>query len=174
MAMLQLSFAAGGRRRVRVLTMEKIELPVNEFEVADKNGFVYEFLTRHTLAVLATTNLANQPQSAVLEFSELKSLELVFDTYSHFRKYRNLIANPKVALTIGWDKYETLQYEGIAVELVEPELAEYRAIHLQKFPDAIDYEKYLGMKYFKILPRWIRYTDLSEIPWKRFELRFAE
>lgn len=152
--------------------MQKPQWPVQESDIADKAAFVYQFLRQHTLAVLATADLNNQPEAAVVEFSELQTLELVFDTYSYFRKYANLSSNQKVALVIGWDNDATLQYEGIAVELNEPELGVCRTVHLQKFPDAIQYEEYAGMKYFKIRPKWIRYTDLASIPWRRFELHF--
>jgi hypothetical protein len=151
--------------------MDKHDLPIENLDVADKYDFLYEFLRRHRLAVLATANSRNQPEAAVVEFSQLKNLELVFDTYEMFRKYGNLLTNSKVAFVIGWDN-ATLQYEGEAVELFEPELEMYRAVHLQKFPDAIKFEDYAGMKYFKVLPKWIRYLDVSSIPWKRIELRF--
>lgn len=154
--------------------MPKRQLPVVDFDIEDKEGFVYQFLGRHTLAVLATTDLTNQPEAAVIEFSELKTLELVFDTYSIFRKYKNMLSNQRVALVIGWDCNTTLQYEGRAVELEGPELEASRAVHLQKFPDAIQFEQYEGMKYFKVLPTWLRYTDMSGFPWKRFELQFNQ
>ncbi len=152
--------------------MHKTDLPIEELHVADKMSFVYDFLRQHTLAVLATANLGNQPEAAVIEFSELPTLEVVFDTYSIFRKYSNLLSNPCVALAVGWERDATLQYEGRALELSAPDLEACRAVHLRKFPDAIRFEQFAGMRYFKIIPKWIRYTELSCFPWRRFELQF--
>lgn len=154
--------------------MDKPELPVVALDVADKQRFVYEFLQRHTLALVSTVTANNRPEAAVVEFSALESLELIFDTYTVFRKYQNLQQNPYVAVVVGWDKHITVQYEGRAIELDQPELSIYRDVHLRKFPEAIAFEQYAGMKYFKIVPHMIRYTDLSEFPWKRLLLHFSD
>lgn len=151
-----------------------LELPIEQLVVGDSREFLDQFLANHKLAVLATLDKHdhNQPEAAVLEYSHLETLELIFDTYQMFRKYGNLLAHPRVALVIGWEGEQTLQYEGIAQELVDPELFKCRAVHLDKFPDAVKFEEYAGMKYFKIAPTWIRYTNLSQFPWKRLEMNF--
>ena len=151
--------------------MSKREFPVENLQVGDPKRLIYEFLSKRTLAVLATAD-GMQPEAAVIEYSVLPNLELIFDTDTSFRKYRNLLSNPRVALAIGWDGNVTVQYEGLAKDLNESELGRYRNTHLEKFPDAIKFEEFIGIKYFKIVPRWIRYTDLGNFPWKRFEVRF--
>lgn len=148
------------------------DLPVVLFEPVDKIKFVYEFIARHRLAALCTVDERGRPEAAVVEVSALDGLEVIFDTYAIFRKYRNLSVNPRVALVIGWDDDVTLQYEGIACELIESELDRCRSVHLEKFPHAVKFEEFAGMKYFKIVPTWIRYTDLETFPWKRFEIAF--
>jgi hypothetical protein len=153
--------------------MVKNILPVEELAAADKINFLYTFFSQHTLAALATVSKNNKPEVAIVEFSVLANLELIFDTYSTFRKYNNLLANPSIALVIGWDKNITVQYEGDTLELKGNELETCRNIHLKRFPDAIKFEQYFGMKYFKITPAWIRYLDTNLFPWKKVELQFS-
>ena len=73
-------------------------------------------------------------------------------------------------MVIGWEP-ATIQYEGIAVELSGKELEEYKQVHFQKFPEAVKFEK-LGVKFFKIIPKWVRYTNVYEQPWEVFEIKF--
>jgi hypothetical protein len=77
-----------------------------------------------------------------------------------------------VALVIGWDKGKTVQYEGTAEELSGAELEECIRIHLAKIPSAA---KYVGQDeevFFKVKPRWIKFSDLSRDPWDILEIKF--
>ena len=109
-------------------------------------------MKKHTLAVLATTTEDGKPEAAVIEFSEKDNFELIFDTFSSFRKYKNLKSNKNVAVVIGWDENITIQYEGTAIELHDKELQEYVEIHVNKLPDAKKFIKMKGIKFFKIIP----------------------
>lgn len=133
--------------------------------------FVLDFIKKHTLAVLATASLDGKPEAAVVEFSENENLEIIFDTFSSFRKYGNLKKNPHVAVVIGSGNI-AVQYEGIAVELNGTELTECKKIHIKKLPDSEEFTRMDGIKFFKIIPKWIRYTDVSASPWKEFEVIF--
>lgn len=113
------------------------------------------------------------PEAAVLEFSETDDLEIIFDTFSTYRKYKNLQDNPKIALVIGWDGDITVQYEGIAKELSGEELEQCKRIHIQKLPKAVKFENMKVVRYFKVKPTWIRYSDLSKDPWEVFEADFV-
>lgn len=77
-----------------------------------------------------------------------------------------------MAFVIGWDKDITVQYEGEAFELSGEELEEYKKIYLAKNPAVAKWEKVEGIKFFKILPKWIRYSDLNKHPWEIFEIDF--
>jgi len=66
-------------------------------------------LNRHPFAVVSTIGPNGFPQSAVVEFSQNKSLDIFFDTFRDSRKYRNLKANGQVSLVIGADEGKTLQ-----------------------------------------------------------------
>lgn len=73
---------------------------------------VLDFIKKHRLAVLSTVNSNNKPESAVLEFGETDDFEIIFDTFSSTRKYKNLKQNNNVSLVIGWDENITIQYGG--------------------------------------------------------------
>lgn len=138
----------------------------------DKEKIIFDFIRKHTLAVISTVNSLGYPESAVVEFSETKELEIIFDTFAAYRKYNNLQSNPWISLVIGWDNDITVQYEGIAVELQGEELKRCVDVHITKLPKA---KKFLDMdmiRYFKVTPKWIRYSDLSVNPWKIFEIDY--
>lgn len=47
-------------------------------------------------------------------FAVTDDLEIVFDTTADTRKHRNLRADTRIALVVGWDHEITAQIEGIA------------------------------------------------------------
>lgn len=134
---------------------------------------IYEFIKSHNLAVLSTVTHDFLPQSAVVGFSERENLELIFGTSSKARKYQNLLKNPRVSIVIGWDKGKTVQYEGEAVELKgETERQEAISTYLSKTPSAAKFLSDSEEAIFKVVPKWIKYMDLSVDPWDVIELRF--
>src|SRR3989344_8687333 len=135
-----------------------------------KTRKIRTLINKNKLAVLSTVTSENTSESAVVEISVRENLELIFDTLPNFRKYKNLKNNHDVSVVIGFEP-ATVQYEGVAVELNGEELNEYRRIHFQKFPEAVKFKK-LGIRFFKIIPKWVRYTDVSRQPWEVFEVEF--
>lgn len=138
----------------------------------DKKKIIREFIRSNKLAVISTTNPNGKPQSAVLEFGDTDDLELIFDTSSSARKYKNLKQNGDVAFVIGWDENITVQYEGVAAELIGNDLKKYKEEYFAKNPDARRWETEEGIRYFKVVPLWIRYSDLNKNPWEVFEVDF--
>ncbi|MDP3947764.1 MAG: pyridoxamine 5'-phosphate oxidase family protein [bacterium] len=136
----------------------------------EKKNRIKEVIQLNALAVLSTVTSEGASESAAVEISVLDNLELIFDTLASFRKYRNLATNRNVSVVIGLEPV-TIQYEGTAFELEGKELNDYKKIHLDRFPEAAKFEK-LGMKFFKVLPKWIRYTDAVKQPWEVFEVNF--
>jgi nitroimidazol reductase NimA-like FMN-containing flavoprotein (pyridoxamine 5'-phosphate oxidase superfamily) len=134
---------------------------------------IYEFIKSHNLAVISTVTHDFLPQSAVVGFSEKENLELIFGTSNKSRKYQNLLKNPRVSFVIGSDQGKTVQYEGEAVELKgQPEWQEAINLHLSKIPSAVKFLTDSEEAVFKVIPKWIKYTDLSRDPWDIIELRF--
>lgn len=133
---------------------------------------ILKFLKNHTLAVIPTVGYDNKPESAVLEYGETEDLELIFDTLNTSRKYKNLQTNKNVSFVIGWDDNITVQYEGNAEELIGEEKKKYQKIYWRKNPKAERWSTRLEIAYFKVSPRWIRYSDLNERPWAIKEVTF--
>ncbi len=131
---------------------------------------IYEFIRSHSLAVISTIAADCSPQAAVIGFSETEKLDLIIGTFNTSRKYVNLRANPRVAVVIGWEHGQTVQYEGEAHELAGDELAECLKIHIAKMPSAAKYVSKQEQVWFKIVPTWIRYSDISRDPWEKIEL----
>jgi hypothetical protein len=53
-----------------------------------------QFLRRYRLAVQASIGPGGAPQAAVVGFAVSDALEIVFDTLTSTRKFRNLAADP--------------------------------------------------------------------------------
>lgn len=138
----------------------------------EKKKLVLDFIRKHTVAVVASVNTDGKPEAAAIEFSETENLEIIFDTFATYRKYKNLQANPRVAFVIGWDEDITVQYEGVARELKGDERAECQNIHLAKLPGSAKFANLEVIRYFKVIPTWIRYADLAANPWEMFEIKF--
>jgi len=137
----------------------------------DTNG-ILKFIKGQKLCVVATISPENKPQSAVVEFGQTDNFEIILDMYNTSRKYKNMKANPSISLVIGWDQNITVQYEGIAQELSGEEKTKYQKLYWAKNPEAKRWADREGIVYFKIIPKWIRYSDLNVHPWKISEYSF--
>lgn len=137
----------------------------------DSQKLILEFLQRHTLAVIATSHPDGTPEAAVIDFSVRDNLELVFDTFKESRKYSNLLKKSSVAFVIGWDGNVTVQYEGDALMVAPPDTKRYQKEHIEKVP----FEKQFiekGAVVFRVIPRWIRYSNFNKNPTEFVEIRF--
>ncbi|HYV33409.1 MAG TPA: pyridoxamine 5'-phosphate oxidase family protein [Candidatus Limnocylindria bacterium] len=134
---------------------------------------ILDFIKSNKIAVISTNSETGWPQGAVIEFAETEELEIVFDTSVAYRKYKNLSKDKKTSFVIGWDKQITVQYEGLAEELMDAEeINAYKAIYFKKNPDAQRWESDPEIRYFIVKPKWLRYSDLNVKPWKIIELNF--
>lgn len=122
--------------------------------------FLLDYIRARKFAVQASVDGKGRPQAAVIGIAVTKSLQLVFDTLKSTRKYRNLKKHPRIALVIGWDE-TTVQYEGVAVELTGAALKRHKPAYLKAFPDGREREKWPGIAYFLVNPKWIRFSDFT-------------
>jgi len=125
---------------------------------------LYSFLSRHRYGVVSSISEAGTPQSALVGIAVTRELEIVFDTVKSSRKHPNLIARPACSFVIGWSGEQTVQFEGIATELKEPELTRYQEIYFAVWPDGAARMNWPGITYFVVRPRWIRYSDFDQRP----------
>lgn len=124
---------------------------------------ILNFIREHKICVLATIAPESKPEAAAIEFAETDDSELIFDTFTTYRKYPNLKANPNVAVVIGWET-ATVQYEGVANELEGEEFEQMKKIFLAKHPDAVKFLAIPETRYFKVSPKWARLRDYSTVP----------
>ena len=122
---------------------------------------LFGFLRQHRLGVLATVSESGAPESAVVGIAVTNSLELIFDTLENTRKCRNLRRNPHISFVVGWDNEITVQYEGIADEPKGKELDRLKQVYFAAYPDGPDRQSWPGITYFRVRPRWARYSDFN-------------
>ena len=120
---------------------------------------LYDFIRARKFAVLATVHARGGPEAALVGIAVTPDLELIFDTTDATRKYANLEADPRIAFVIGWDKEVTLQYEGVADEPQGEELARLKEIYFGTFPEGVNRQDWPGLTYFRVKPRWIRFSN---------------
>lgn len=138
----------------------------------EKKKVILDFIKKHTIAVIATVSQDGKPEAAVVEFGETDNCELIFDAFESSRKVQNMKRNNSVAFVIGWDEDITVQYEGQAFALEGDELQKYKNVYIRKNPDVQKWERLKEIKFYKVVPKWIRYSDLTKDPWEVFEVTF--
>lgn len=150
------------------------EYALKAFEIDAVHPLVQEvFKTKDKLnSNIATSNQGGKPEAAVIEYGETDNFELIFDAFENSRKIQNIKKSNNVAFVIGWDGDITVQYEGQAFELEGDELQKYKSIYFRKNPEAQKWEKVESIRFYKVLPKWIRYSDLNKDSWEVFEVVF--
>lgn len=132
---------------------------------------INDFLQKCPLAVISTIDTFNcSGESALIAFTQNDELELYFMTFIDSRKYLNLQNNCKVSLVIGFG-YTTIQYEGMAHQLKEEAVKEaLHAFSIKETPCTPDFLNNPRATFFKIMPKWIRYSDYSICPAEILEI----
>jgi general stress protein 26 len=134
--------------------------------------FLFNFISKHKFAVLATSNENHNPEAALIGFAVTRDLKIILDTVTTSRKFGNILTNPSVALVIGWKSEQTVQYEGIAKIATENELNELLKVYFNVFPKGKErIDNWTDLTYICIEPRWIRYSDFN-IPQRIEEMNF--
>lgn len=134
---------------------------------------IYNYISTCPLAVISTIDeLGSNPQSALIAFAQNDDLEIYFMTFIDSRKYANLQKNASVSFVIGFE-YTTVQYEGMAYELVGIAAQEaLEAFSLKETPCTLDFLKNPRARFFKVTPTWIRYSDYTICPAEIFNTSF--
>ncbi len=117
------------------------------------------FPQKHRLGIQSSVSPTGEPQAAVVGIAITPELEIVFDTVDSTRQCRNLRANPKIALVIGWDDEVTVQIEGIADEPQGAERDRILETYFAVYSDGQDRLKWAGITHIRVRPTWIRYSD---------------
>jgi len=124
------------------------------------------YVRKLRLAVVSTRAADGAPQGALVGVGVTDSLELIFDTVSSSRKHQNLRRDHRIAVTFSGPDEQTLQLEGFAHELstISPDDAPYREAYYLSWPDGRERLKWPNLSYWKVSPRWARYSDYNRGP----------
>jgi general stress protein 26 len=120
-----------------------------------------EFIARHRYGVVATTHADGSAECALVGIAVSTELEIYFDTIGDTRKGQNLRRDPRIAVVIGWDNEQSVQLEGLADEPKDAELAVLKRIYYAAWPDGPGRESWPGITWFRVTPRWIRFSDFN-------------
>lgn len=129
----------------------------------DKSG-IHQFLSRQTLGVLGSISPEGTAQAALVGVAVTPELEIIFDTVSSSRKFRNLTTNARCSFVVGWSGDVTVQFEGMAFQPRDAKLARYQKIYFGTWPDGPARLNWIGITYFVVRPIWIRYSDFDQNP----------
>lgn len=135
----------------------------NNLDPKIQRKIVLDFLASHKVGVFSTLNPEGLPEAAAMAYSQNDKLELIFQTPNTTRKYHNLQHNPHMAVVVGWslDDFITLQYEGVAREVVDDQERRLLASpHAAKNEISGRYVDIPENKFFVVSPTSIRYSDI--------------
>jgi hypothetical protein len=127
---------------------------------------VIEFVRRHLYAVQASTAATGAPQAALIGFVANDDLELFFDTFESTRKSTNLDRDPRIAFVIGGGAGDerTVQYEGVVDVPNGTEFENFQRQYFAAFPDALRRRALPGIRYYRVSPRWVRFSNFNLTP----------
>ena len=126
-----------------------------------------EFLRSHRHAVEASQGEEGFPEAALVQFVVNDRFELFFDSFDSTRKVANLRRDPRVAFVIGGHTVgdaRTVQYEGMVDVPDGAELEYLKSSYFSVHPDGPRRSRQRGISYFRVRPRWIRYTNFNAAP----------
>jgi len=129
--------------------------------MAKTQAELFEFMRANGLAVIATASPRGAAEAALLDIAVTPELEIIFETTDATRKFRNLKDNPRVALVVGWDNDQTLQYEGLVDEPLGREQERITAHYFSVFPQKLSHRNWPGNHYFRVRPAWIRFSNYN-------------
>jgi hypothetical protein len=119
-------------------------------------------LRRFPLAVVASVH-EGAPQAAIVGIAVGDELELVFDTLTSSRKFRNLTSEPRVALVMGEGEV-TVQLEGQADVPTGDELLRVQTIYYAADPGGRERASWPDITWIRVRPTWLRVSDFNESP----------
>jgi pyridoxine/pyridoxamine 5'-phosphate oxidase len=124
-------------------------------------SFLFDYIKKYRFAVISTLSSDGFPQSAYVGFAITADLTIIFDTATDSRKYRNLLADPRISLVIGGEDEQTIQYEGLAQRPGTRLSHELMETYFAVFPEGRQRVSSENIAYFVVRPRWIRYSNFT-------------
>lgn len=125
---------------------------------------VKQFLSQFHECVIATVCVEMQPEAATVGFSYDEDFKFMIASNKSTRKAKNIEANNKVALVVGFDGPKTVQIEGEAQVVDKEGMLGRIELHFSKVPRAKDFDGEEGQTYYLITPTWLKFTDYTKSP----------
>jgi hypothetical protein len=118
------------------------------------------------LGVVSSLAPGGAPQSALVGIATTDDFEIVFDTVATSRKHANMLADNRVSLVIAGPAEQTLQLDGHCAEVPVNGTtgADFREAYYRAWPDGRDRLAWPGIAYWRISPKWARYSDFDRGP----------
>lgn len=127
------------------------------------------FLREHKLVVLSSVGPEGAPQAALVGYGVSDTLELVFDTLTSTRKYRNLRADSRAALVVSAGE-RTVQLEGNVDFPEGAELERLKTVYFGPYPDGRERLAWPGITHGRVRLTWARLSDYTAEPPRIVEL----
>lgn len=129
-----------------------------------EQDIIKQYLYAHRYMTLATSSPDGKPEAATVGYVVYGD-KLLFNTYSHYRKYPNLTDNPRVSCVVTSDDLNaTLQLDG-TVELLEgKDLKAAKEFMVKDWPEEVKYFTDDRTRFFIITPTWVRLRDYNTTP----------
>jgi len=115
--------------------------------------FVNAVLKRNKNCILSTSSLDGKPESAAMNYCEIKNGKLYFYCYYDTRKYPNLKNNPRVSVVV-YNEPDYIQMDGTIKELSEIKAKQARKKLIKKH-GRVEYHSDKRCRYFLFKPNWI-------------------
>ena len=133
------------------------------------------YLNEHKQCVVGTT-CNNTPFVAKVYYYTLNDFELVFATFPHSNKFKNLQSNPNIAIAIDdGSPANCMHYQGRAEPIASKEEIDKLKTHiLSKDAPFLKFMDKPDLQFFRVKPRTIYYTDYKKKPLHRDILRFDD
>ena len=122
---------------------------------------VHAFILAQRYGVVATTHADGSTQSALVGIAVSPALEIYFDTTGDTRKAQNPRRDPRISLVIGWDNEQSIQLEGTADAPEGETLHDLKKIYFAAWPDGPSRESWPNITWFRVRPRWLRFSDFN-------------
>jgi general stress protein 26 len=124
------------------------------------------YMRSHKLAVVGSLAVDAAPQAALVGIATADDFRIVFDTSSSSRKHANLTRDARASVTFSGPDEQTLQLEGMAapVSMTAAEDARYLEAYYATWPDGRARSKWPKIAYWRIAPRWARFSDYNRGP----------
>lgn len=113
---------------------------------------LFEFIRTRGSGVVSTTSASGAPEAALVNIAVTENLELIFYALQTTRKCINLRRDPRIAVVVGRDDENTLQYEGGVDEPRDEELTRLKKTYRASRPNVEFQMEWPGLTYFRVRP----------------------